>query len=190
MKNYEFINEHNINAIPIQLLLEVGKLLKAKVLDRTMENIEKWAEMIINANEFIWSISDQLQNSIIPIVQRKINDKNLKIRAILEKSLLDRFIDDDSWERYLKDLNPEIIKQFFEKLEIQQNVRVKENLGFALTITESESILFLSTNRGIDYSQCIYAKSDKDFLEWARELFLFCWNDSELITIEQLAKLK
>ena len=189
VKNYDFINEHNINAIPTQLMSEIGKLVEAKVLNRTMENIEKWAEMIINANEFIWSISDQLQNSIIPIVQRKINDENLKIRAILEKSLLDRFINDDSWERYLTALKPEIIEKFFEKLEISQNVRVKENLGLALTITESETILFLSTDRGVDYSQCIYANNDEYFLKWAKELFLYYWKDSEFITIEELSEI-
>ena len=186
VKFNEFINGHDIFLLPEFSILKMGDLKNCQVLSRTMENIETWAEMIINAEELIWSISDQLQNSIIPIVQKKIANKKIEIKAILEKNLLERFVGDDSWEAYLKGVTPEVMEEFFQKLEITQNVRVNVNLGFALTITESEAILFLSTERGIDYSQCIYAKNNENFSKWAKSLFNDSWKDSEPILLDQL----
>ncbi|MHA1148151.1 MAG: helix-turn-helix transcriptional regulator [Promethearchaeota archaeon] len=186
VKFRDFINEHNILTIPPGSLLKIGNLKNCQLLSRTMENIETWSEMIINAEKYIWSISDQLQNSIIPIVQKKIMNKKIQIKAILEKSLLERFIGEDSWEAYLKGVSSEIIEEFFEKLEVPQNVHVKINLNFALTITESETILFLSAERGIDYSQCLYAKNNRNFSEWAKDLFMHCWDESETIQLDDL----
>ncbi|MHA1797392.1 MAG: hypothetical protein ACTSVY_02995 [Candidatus Helarchaeota archaeon] len=186
VKFIDFINSHDVEAIPSNLIPSLGMLKNCQILTKTMENIEIWSQMITEAKKIIYAITEQLRFSILPIIQQKLKHQNLEIKTILEKSLLDYFIEKDEWEKNVPGEIPEVVDFFHEKIGIPKNIRKMEDLKLSLIITEKKMILFLSSDRGIDYSECLYAENNPKIKEWAKNLFDYYWNQSEIVTMEEL----
>ncbi|MHA1313712.1 MAG: helix-turn-helix transcriptional regulator [Candidatus Helarchaeota archaeon] len=185
-QHLEFLNTHDMTSIPPELMFTMGQLINCQLLTQTMQNIEIWSQIIKDAREFIWAISDQLQYSIIPIMERKIAHQNLEIKGILQTNLLEKFVETEEWEKLLKGSVPEVIDFFHERIGIPKNIRKQNEVRLALVITESKSILFLAGDRGIDYSQCLFAENNEDFTNWAKDLFNYYWNEATEVTLEEI----
>jgi len=181
-----FLNTHNIEFIPQHIKMEMGKILNAKLLINTMENIELWSQIIKGAKNYIWAITDQLQYSIIPIIQQKITTQKLEIKSILGSNLLKKLVYTDEWEIYIKGPKPQIFQELYKLLKIPDNIRKINKIELSLIITESEGIIFFSNNKGIDYSECIYSKNDPDFIEWTTDLFKYFWDTADKMSIDEI----
>ncbi len=181
-----FLNTHNIEFIPQHIKMEMGKILNAKLLINTMENIELWSQIIKGAKNYIWAITDQLQYSIIPIIQQKITTQKLEIKSILGSNLLKKLVYTDEWEIYIKGPKPQIFQELYKLLKIPDNIRKINKIELSLIITESEGIIFFSNNKGIDYSECIYSKNDSDFIEWTTDLFKYFWDTADKMSIDEI----
>ena len=71
IKHQNFFNMHELSSIPIYLILQLGDLHYVEVNNKTLENIEYWSNLVKTSEEFIYAISDQLQNSLLPVVEKK-----------------------------------------------------------------------------------------------------------------------
>jgi predicted transcriptional regulator len=165
----DFFNTHDITSLPLHLILQLGKLQTLELSTKTLQNIELWSDLVKNSEGFIYAISDQLQNSLLPIVERNIYNQNLEIRAVIDKSLLKSYQIPKEWSQKFE--NP--IK-FYKKLNIYQNVRVLDNINLSIVVSEKGGILFLSKDENIDYSQCLI-DNHPSFIEWSKDLFDFYW---------------
>ncbi|UCD01290.1 MAG: winged helix-turn-helix transcriptional regulator [Promethearchaeota archaeon] len=166
LKFEEFLNNHDISSIPIDLFLQFGKLKKVNVNNQTMKNIQKWSDLVKNSEKYILAISDQFQNSILPIVERKINNQSIEIKALIEKAIL---MDSVKVGKQFKDRHA-----FYDKVDVFQNVRVLSQIGISLIASDKGAIVFLSKGGKIDYSQCLVDNSEA-FVNWTRELFKWYW---------------
>jgi len=162
----EFLNNHDISSIPIDLFLQLGKLKTVDVNNQTMKNIQKWSDLVKNSEKFILAISDQFQNSILPIVERKINNQSIKIKVLIEKAIL---MDSVKVGKQFKDRHA-----FYDKIDVFQNVRVLSHIGISLIASDKGAILFLSRDGKIDYSQCL-VDNNEAFANWTREIFKWYW---------------
>ncbi|MHA1148152.1 MAG: transcriptional regulator FilR1 domain-containing protein [Promethearchaeota archaeon] len=162
----EFFNDHDINSIPLNLILQLGKLTSIKINDKTMKNVQKWAELVKESEVFIIAISEQFQDSILPIIEKKINNQEIEIKSIIDISLLK---DSVKIGKSFKDRH-----EVYDKMDAFTNVRVLNEIGLALLASEKGSIVFLSKEGKIDYSQCLHDDS-KEFIEWTKELFKWYW---------------
>jgi predicted transcriptional regulator len=162
----EFLNNHDIRSIPIDIFLKLGKLKTVHISDQTMKNIQKWSDLVKNSEKFILAISDQFQNSILPIVERKINNQSIEIKALIEKAIL---VDSVKVGKQFKDRHA-----FYDKFDVFQNVRVLSQIDISLIASDKGGILFLSKDGKIDYSQCL-VDNTKAFISWTRELFNWYW---------------
>ncbi|MFW9877434.1 MAG: helix-turn-helix transcriptional regulator [Candidatus Thorarchaeota archaeon] len=161
-----FFNSHNTNYLPLNLILQLGNLKTTKINTGTMQNIEMWSEMIKKSEKFILAISDQFQDSILPVVERKIQNISIKIKAIVDKNVL-------LSKGYEKLDNRHA---FYQKINISENIRMLKKILFSLLVTDIGAILFLSREGKIDYSECLYDK-DNLFIKWAKELFEWYWKE-------------
>ncbi|MHA1232512.1 MAG: helix-turn-helix transcriptional regulator [Candidatus Helarchaeota archaeon] len=186
IKFKNFINSHCLDFIPTPLKLQLGKLRNAKISSHTMENIEIWSQIIKKAKKYIWAITDQLQYSIIPIIQQKLTSHQLEIKSILDTKLLNRLVNTEEWEIYIEGPKPEVFEELYKLIGIPNNIRKLDDTKLSIIITESDAILFLSNDKGIDYSECLYTNDDPQFLDWAIKLFNHYWSLSKAIKMNEI----
>jgi predicted transcriptional regulator len=175
LKFETFFNSHDINDFPLNLILQLGNLKSIKIKSGTMQNIELWSEMIKKSENFILAISDQFQDSILPVVERKINNTSIKIKALIDKDVLTS----KGYEK-LEDRHA-----FYKKINIFKNIRILKQINFSLLATDKGAILFLRKEGKIDYSECLFDEHEI-FREWSKELFNYYWKEGT--NIESLIK--
>ncbi len=174
--NYEnYFNSHNINDLPLHLILQLGNLKSIKINSGTMQNIELWSDLISKSERIILAISNQFQESILPAVERKINNISIEIRALVDKSVLK-----SKGYKKLKDRHA-----FYQKLNISKNIRMLKQIDFSLLVTDKGAILFLAREGKVDYSECLFDASEF-FIKWTEELFNWYWKEG--VTIESIIK--
>ncbi|MFW9900096.1 MAG: transcriptional regulator FilR1 domain-containing protein [Candidatus Thorarchaeota archaeon] len=165
LKYEGFFNNHNIDIFPLNFILQLGSLKSISINNGTMQNIELWSDMIKKSENFILAISDQFQDSILPAVERKINNINIKIKAVVDKNVL-------ATKGYEKLENRHA---FYQKINISQNILMMDQIDFSLLVTDKGAILFLSKEGKIDYSECLY-DDNENFIQWSKDLFNWYWN--------------
>ncbi|MFX0023667.1 MAG: transcriptional regulator FilR1 domain-containing protein [Candidatus Hermodarchaeota archaeon] len=164
LKYEPFFNTHNIDIFPLNLILQLGNLKSIKISSGTMQNIELWSEMIKNSEKYILAISDQFQDSILPAVERKINNTSIEIKALVDKNVLKS----KGYEK-LKDRHT-----FYQKINITQNIRMLKQIEVSLLVTDKGAILFLRKEGKIDYSECLFDENEI-FIKWTKDLFKWYW---------------
>ncbi|MFW9826962.1 MAG: helix-turn-helix transcriptional regulator [Candidatus Thorarchaeota archaeon] len=177
LKFETFFNTHEITFLPINFILRLGSLKSLKINAGTMQNIELWSELIKNTESFILAISDQFQDSILPAVERKINNIDIEIKALVNENILKS----KGYEK-LQDRHA-----FYQKINISENIRMLQNILFSLLVTDKGAILFLRKEGKVDYSECLVDDSDL-FIKWSKDLFEWYWKEG--IDIETLIKNK
>jgi predicted transcriptional regulator len=166
LKFENFFNNHDISHLPINLILQLGNLKTLKIKKGTMQNIELWSNLIKNTESFIFAVSDQFQDSILPAVERKISNMGIDIRALVHEDVLKS----KGYEK-LKDRHA-----FYEKVNITQNIRILKRIYFSLLVTDKGSILFLIKEGKVDYSECLFDENEI-FVKWSNDLFDFYWKE-------------
>jgi predicted transcriptional regulator len=162
----EFLNNHDINSIPFELLINLGKLKTVKIYNQTMKNIQLWSELVKNSEKFILAISNQFQDSILPIVERKISNQSIKVKTLIEQAVL---MDSVKVGEQFKDRHA-----FYDKINVSQNVKVLQKVNLSLISSDKGAILFLTKEGKIDYSQCLFDNEDT-FITWTMQIFDWYW---------------
>ncbi len=161
IKLREFFNTHSISMIPMELMLQLGSLKTIEIGMKTIQNLELREELIRNAEKAIYITMDQIQSSIIPIIESNIQNNSMDIRILVDKSNIN-----------LEQNNLD----FFKKEDLANNTNVYDkNLEFSLLITDKGAMLFLEKDGEIDYNQCLL-DNNESFIDWTTELFEYYWS--------------
>lgn len=164
LKHEQYYNTHDINSIPLHFILQLGNLKSIETSDKTMKNIETWSSLVKDSEKFVFAISDQFQDSLLPIVEKKINHESIDVKALIEENVLQTDVKELFKDRHA----------FYEKIDMFQNIRILGHLDFSLIVSDKGAILFLSKDEKIDYSECIIDNSEA-FINWTIELFEWYW---------------
>ncbi len=175
LKYEAFFNSHNIDNFPLNLILQLGNLKTIKINSGTMQNIELWSEMIKKSERYILAISDQFQDSILPAVERKINNLSIDIKALVDKNVLKSKGYEKLHDRHA----------FYQKVNITQNIRMLKQIIISLLVTDKGALLFLSREGKIDYSECLFDENET-FIQWSKELFNWYWKNG--VNIESIIR--
>jgi len=174
----EFINSHDFSPIPINILFQLGSIPEIEMKSTTMENIELWSFLVKNAKQYIFSITDQLQTSIIPIISDQVHAGQAPdIKAIINTELFKKYMKPE----YL----PPHVASLMEGIDFFANVRLLDELNISLTISDQGALIFLRAGNTIDYDQGIFGRSDA-FIIAAKEVFTLFWNRAMVITRDDL----
>jgi len=170
----DFINSHDFSPIPLDILLRIGSLPEVELKTMTMENIELWGELVKTATNFIYSITNQVQTSIIPIfIEQAHVGAAPEMKAIIDAELFKKYLQPEylipNVTRVMKEIN------FFD------NVRIATELNISLTITDKGALIFLRSSKNIDYGQGIFGRSE-EFIQATKKVFNLFWNRSRIIS--------
>ncbi len=170
IKLREFFNTHSIAMIPLELIMQLGNLKTIEIGMKTIQNLELWGDLIKNAEKVIYITMDQVQNSIIPVFEKKIQDKSMDIRILVDNSMLK-----SSQNSGNESLNQKEQLEFFKKADLLKSVKIYDKtLEFSLLITDKGAMLFLDKEGEIDYNQCLL-DNNESFIEWTTEFFEQYW---------------
>ena len=170
IKLREFFNTHSISMIPMELMLQLGSLKTIEIGIKTIQNLELREELIKNAEKVIFITMDQIQSSIIPVIESNIQNNSMDIRILVDKSNL--ILEENN---ALDTLNQQNSLNSFINEDLANKSKVYDkNLEFSLLVTDKGAMLFLEKDGEIDYNQCLI-DNNESFIEWTSELFDYYW---------------
>ena len=175
LKHKDFFNTHDITAIPLYLISQIGDLKTIETSNKTLQNIELWSDLVKNSKKFIFAVSDQFQISLLPIAEKKIRTQSIEIRALIDKHVLKSYRIPEEWSQIFQDS-----KAFYKNIKIYQNIRILDKIKFSLVVSDKGAILFLNKEGEIDYSQCLIDNSES-YIKWTKELFKFYWRKGKAL---------
>jgi len=167
--NRGYLKTHTMSGIPNRFLMQVGDLASCKYVEDVMKQLHYSEELIREAEEYLWIISDQVLMSSLQFTE-----------AAIERDVEHKFIGP-------RDIKPP--EGFYEEATERGLIgprgkakyRFLDELHVLITLTEKEATFsFPKTNGKFEYSG--FQTSDLEAHEWCRRLFQHYW-DSTTITI-------
>ena len=156
--NRQYFLEHDTSHLPHQFISRIGELSLGSLNKDALACIA-YAELALKqAEEYSWSLTDQVIASSSTIIEEKIRE-GIKMRSMLPEKLV-----------IPPGYNPPfgVERRTLPKIEIR------------VMVTEKEAMFGLPFLSGqMDYAQII--SKDAKFREWCRDLYLFYWEKAKPI---------
>ena len=156
--NRQYFLEHDTSHLPYKLVSRIGELSLGSLNKDALACIAYAERALQQAEEYSWSLTDQVIASSSTIIEEKIK-AGIKIRSILPEKLV-----------IPTGYNPPsgVERRTLPKIDIR------------VMVTEKEAMLGLPFLSGqMDYAQII--GKDPKFCEWCRDLYLFYWEKAKPI---------
>lgn len=157
-RNKDFFLKHNIFLLPDNLRARFGDLAACKLVNLTIDTINKVAEMVKTAQVSIDSVILGLES--IDELMRQRCQEGIKVRWLIEESLIPRA--------------PSILHAWQKLPEI----RVLPMVVGHYTLTDKMAILTLRQNDGTMGFSSLFGDS-ASFLKWTEELFMYEWHKAK-----------
>jgi len=157
-ENREYLLEHDTSHLPYKLISRIGELSLGSLNMDALACIAYAERALKQAEEYSWSLTDQVIASSSTIIEEKIK-AGMKIRAILPENLVGPL-----------GYNPPhgVERRTLPKIDVR------------VMVTEMEAMLGLPFLNGqMDYAQII--SKDPKFCEWCRDLYSFYWEKAKPI---------
>lgn len=157
-KNGDYFLTHSPKNIPYKLVNRLGELFSSKFSPSQATNIHHSAQMIGEAEEYVWAMTYQYPVLTTPAIKQRVED-GLQIRFILPAGIQ----------------APEGIDiNVFGRCEIRSIPEVQARV----ILTDKEAQFGLSTSDGgSDYAA--FVSGDDKFREWAKDLFNHYWSSGK-----------
>ena len=157
--NRQYFLEHDTSHLPYKFVSRIGELSLGKLNKDVLACVASAELALKRAEEFSWSLSDQVIASSSTIVEDRIK-AGLKIRAILPEKLV-------APTGYKP---PQAVER-----------RTLPKIDLRVMVTEREAMFGLPFSSGqMDYAQFI--SDDSKFCEWCKDLYLHYWEKAKPIT--------
>jgi len=170
---------HEISAIPNDLLLELGDLSYSKLIEAGHDDIAKThgihAQIILNANE-IKGVSPIFYPDYLETFDVVLN-KGVKVELILTEDVLKKTIESHDPENleHLKNLISE------KQLKIW---KIKEDIKAAFTVTDKAITLGLFSKKGTYDSTRFLVSDHDDAIAWCNRLFDYYLKRAQKIDLD------
>jgi len=156
--NRQYFLEHDTSRLPYKFISRIGELYLGSLNKDVLACIAYAEHVLQHAEEYSWSLSDQVIASSSPLIEEKIRE-GVKIRAILPERL-------ESPPGYKP---PHGVER-----------RTLPRIDIRVMLTEKEAMLgFPFLNGQMDYAQII--GRDPRFCEWCRDLYIYYWEKAKPI---------
>jgi predicted transcriptional regulator len=161
--NRGYFKEHTLSVIPSHLLSRIGELEGASYSDDVMYSFHNVVQMIEQADEYIWIMSNQILMSTIEPLHKALQ-RGVNFRLIIPSNIKPP-------PEFLKHIEIEVWE------EKHSEMRIREKCDYIVTMSEKAAITsFPTTDRKIDYHG--FHVETPDAHDWCRDLFLYSWNQS------------
>jgi predicted transcriptional regulator len=175
-ENRDYFLTHSLSALPKQFQSNIGMLERCELAGDVMISFRCIEEMIAEAKEHVWILTNQVLASTIPYLMKAI-ERGAEFRLLMPKD----FVPSKSVREIVN--NP-----VFEKAARVRKLdcRFLGKVGAFLCLSEKEaaSIGFPNLEGKFDYSG-FKGKSDSA-IEWANALFMHYWTEASSQIPDQL----
>jgi len=177
-QNKEYFKNHDFGNLPDKFIVRLGSLSNCNYIKGVSIVLEKWKEIIENANEYIFGIVYEYPLELVePIVTRAKN--GVKVKSIFSKSAI----------------IPKGRKKLVEQLDFSDLIeeekidrKIIKSIPVVIMLNEKEaSINFHSLEQEVDMSSMFY-DTDPKFHEWCLDYFRYCWYGSDVFRESKLAE--
>lgn len=177
--NHELWLNHEIDAIPPELLVKIGDLSNSKLIEAESDDIAKvhntHTQVILNSKK-IRGVSPILYPNYIKTF-KEVLEKNSDVELILTKPVLKKIIEL---------LNPEDL-EYIKRFISQGNLKlweIKENVKVAFTVTDKFMTLGLFSINGAHDSTKNLVGNDNNAIEWCNKLFEYYKKRAKKVNLE------
>lgn len=176
---------HEINAIPENLLMEIGGLSDSQLIEADNADISKayvsYAD-VLTKSKSIRGVSTIFHPHFIKTFVEILDNNEVEIELILSDAVL---------KKTIKSINPSNLKDFI-KLNSSGNINLwvlneEANIGF--TVTDKYLSLGLYTKSGIYDSSRDLISENPDAIRWGNKLFEHYRKKADKIELRRLDKL-
>jgi len=159
-KNQDFFSNYDTRFIPSEYINRFGELLSSSIGYEPFKVLEKTNQVLIEAEEFAWIISNQNLTLYLPTFREKFKS-GFELRLILPKG---SYLPEE--EALIPSKTPGMHKRILSDIHIRLVVTDKY-AGFSLPDREN-----LTDYRAI-------MGDDPTFYKWCKDLFLYYWEKSK-----------
>ncbi|RDE14214.1 MAG: hypothetical protein C4K48_06690 [Candidatus Thorarchaeota archaeon] len=158
LKNGNYFLEHDLSCLPYEFVNRLGELSNGEFCGDTVTHFNRVRNMVYEAEEYIWAMSEQVESSHIQATNEKVS-RGLKFRFIMQQDLA----------KTVK-IAPEV--------EHLKERKYLERICVTFLINEKESVVNLRRRNGeMDYIG--FFGKDETFHKWTRDLFMYYWERAE-----------
>jgi len=168
-ENKKYFKNHDFGDLPQKYIQRIGALEQNQYAKGFVKVMERWKNIIENANEYIYGILLEEPLDLIEPIANKAK-KGVKINSIFSESTI----------------IPKGRKQLIDKFDfktltknglVERKMRKDVKIGVFLSEIEA-CVMFPSLDGEADIGEMFYSQ-DKAFHEWCLDYFRFCWYGSE-----------
>lgn len=153
-KHKQYFLNHDIWRLPSAFISRIGEISGATLCMDTIENINRAAHLVAEAEKYVWGLGDKALDSIGVAMPESLK-KGVKFRFMFHESLLPKY------------------KPVLSELKMVEK-RTLSNIPGMIFCTEKDAALCLySTDNRMDYAG--FFGNDPAFVNWTRDLFDFYW---------------
>jgi predicted transcriptional regulator len=165
--NSEYIKEHNMDRVPDRFVMRIGEVASSTFEGDVMKHFHKSEQMIMNAEEYIWIMSDQILMSSLKHTEVAVN-RGVEHRFIGPRNLdAPKGFYEEAAQRGLIGLDGKAKSKFLARLDI------------LITMTEKETMFqFPTTEDSFDYK--VFQSTDPTAIKWCKELFSYYWESTDI----------
>lgn len=154
----DYFLDHDFSCLPYEFVNRLGELSSGEYCGDTLTTLNRVRDMVYDAEEYIWAISEQSESSHVKVANEKVS-KGLQFRFIMQENLA----------RTIK-ITPEV--------EHLKERRWLERTCVTVLITGKESVVHFRRLNGEMHYIGFFGKDEK-FRKWTRDLFMYYWDRAE-----------
>lgn len=156
-KYREYFATHDLSRLPAQFVSRIGELARVDLVTDTIENLNRGEQAYREAEQYGWGIAEgTIPQHMNPVIEQQIA-RGLKLRFLIPESRL----------------SPEA-NQPVKNVEI----RALPEIPALVVVTDKEAgACFRQLGGKMDYAG--FFGKDATFHSWAKELFLFYWDQAK-----------
>ena len=176
-KNREYFLTHTVNALPKQFEISLGMLENSEEVKDVMLAFHNVEEMIANAQEYVWIITNQILASTVPSLTQAL-ERGAEFKLIMPKD----YNPTQSTRQIMS--NPIFTKAIRTN---KMDLRLLDRVDVFLCLSEKEvaALGFPNVEGKLDYN-CF--KTEKEpAAQWAKTLFEYYWRKASNQLPDQLA---
>lgn len=167
--NKKYFKNHDFGDLPQKYIQRIGALEQNQHIKGFTKVMERWKNIIENANEYIYGILLEEPLDLLEPIANKAK-KDVKINSIFSESTI----------------VPKGRKQLIDKLDFKTLTKnglverkMRKDVKIGVFLSEHEAcVMFPTLDDEADISEMFYSQ-DKAFHEWCLDYFRYCWYGSE-----------
>jgi predicted transcriptional regulator len=175
-KNREYFIAHTLDRVPDMFRASLGILDRCKYVGDVMVSFHNIENMIAEATEFVWILTDQILSSTIPYLIQAI-ERGTQFRLLMPRNYIPS-----------ADIRKLVDSSIFERASRSKKLenRFLETIDVFLCISEKRvaALAFPTLKRRFDYTG--FRAENESVVEWSKSLFTYYWNEATTQVPEQL----